>query len=247
MHLTQWVTNRFNRAMLKSTDWLRAGLPGYCAFCLAPGVCSSGWCHECFHGLPWNNKGCLRCKDPLTSTSYPQDQSLCGHCMTSPPAYTVTVAELLYQGPIIELLHDFKFNASSRAGTLIAELMLTRPPPALGDALLPVPMYPARARERGFNQAHWLASQLGRRLELPVVSAASTQHLPSQRSLNRRQRMANMVGAFRVSSVLPAHVTIIDDVVTTGATGHALAVAALEAGAERVDIWAAARTPLDKS
>jgi len=35
-------------------------------------------------------------------------------------------------------------------------------------------------------------------------------------------------------------------VVTTGSTGDALARAALEAGAKRVDIWAAARTPLGK-
>jgi predicted amidophosphoribosyltransferase len=50
-----------------------------------------------------------------------------------------------------------------------------------------------------------------------------------------------------VDTEMPAHVTIIDDVVTTGATGHALATVLLEQGAKRVDIWAAARTPLQKS
>ena len=247
MHLTRWVHNRLNRTAVKSSQWLRVGLPGYCAFCLAPAAVGRDWCCECFNDLPWNNAGCVQCKEPLSSTPLHKPQTLCGHCLTNPPAFKTTTAELLYQGPVIELLHDFKFNASPRAGNLIVELMLANTPTSLGSVLLPVPMFSARARERGFNQAYWLASQLGRRLELPVASALSAKHLPSQRSLNRRQRMANMLGAFSVATSLPSHVTIIDDVVTTGATGHALALAALKTGAERVDIWAAARTPLDKS
>ncbi|BCA91720.1 hypothetical protein HMSLTHF_14950 [Vreelandella aquamarina] len=108
-------------------------------------------------------------------------------------------------------------------------------------------MYPGRAKERGFNQAQWLAERLGDRLDLPVMQAHCIKRLPSQRSLNRRERQQNLAGAFMVDTEMPAHVTIIDDVVTTGATGHALATVLLEQGAKRVDIWAAARTPLQKS
>lgn len=160
--------------------------------------------------------------------------------------HTATI-ELLYQGPIIALVHDFKFHASSRAGHLLVELMLAAKPQSLGDALMPVPMCMTRAKARGFNQADWLARELGRRLNVPVIHALSNKQLPSQRTLNRRQRLANMAGAFKVTHSLPAHITIIDDVVTTGATAQALALAAQRAGATRVDIWAAARTPLDKS
>ena len=79
-----------------------------------------------------------------------------------------------------------------------------------------------------------------------LMTARRIKDAPSQRTLNRRQRVANLAGAFVFESPPPAHVVIVDDVVTTGSTGHALAQAALEAGAERVDIWAAARTPLGK-
>ncbi|WP_404378065.1 ComF family protein [Vreelandella aquamarina] len=130
---------------------------------------------------------------------------------------------------------------------LLVELMLSRRPTKLGNALLPVPMYPARAKERGFNQAQWLAERLGGRLGVPVIQARCVKHLPSQRSLKRRERQHNLVGAFTVEAPMPAHVTVIDDVVTTGATGHALASVLLAHGAKRVDIWAAARTPLQKS
>ncbi|WP_249976580.1 ComF family protein [Vreelandella olivaria] len=197
--------------------------------------------------LPWNTEGCLQCKEPLKDRRLPYIQRICGHCLTNPPAFKATTAELLYQDPIIELIHDFKFNFSPRAGTLLVELMLANAPIALGDVLLPVPMFRSRARARGFNQAHWLANQLGQRLNLPVINAVCTRRLPSQRSLNRRQREENLLGAFQVQGPLPDHVTIVDDVVTTGATGQALAVAALSAGAKQIGIWAVARTPLDKS
>ena len=124
--------------------------------------------------------------------------------------------------------------------------MVLTPPPTQADALLSVPMHPAHARTRGFNQSQWLAERLSRHLDIPLVSAKRVKDSPSQRTLNRRQRAANLVGAFVFETTPPAHVLIIDDVVTTGSTGHALARAALEAGAERVDIWATARTPLGK-
>ncbi len=98
-------------------------------------------------------------------------------------------------------------------------------------------MHPSKARERGFNQAQWLAVQLGKRLHLPVLEAECHKRLPSQRSLNRAERQRNLTGAYRVEGPLPEWVIIIDDVVTTGATGHALALASLAAGATRVDVW----------
>lgn len=237
MYLKRWTA--------KASGWFQSGLPGYCAFCLSPEQNSEGWCRECFEGLARNTNACSQCKEPLGRAAH--HQSRCGHCLTNPPAFTATTAELLFEGPVRALVHDFKFNASPRAGMLLVELMLSFRPESVGEALLPVPMHPSRARERGFNQAHWLASQLAQRLERPVLEALCVKSLPAQRSLNRRERARNLAGAFRLQGAPPAHITIIDDVVTTGATGHALASIALQAGAQRVDIWAVARTPLEQN
>ncbi|WP_244208630.1 ComF family protein [Vreelandella andesensis] len=172
-------------------------------------------------------------------------QRVCGHCQEQPPAFTAATAELLFDGPIRELIHDFKFNASPRAGMLLVELMMAKAPSFLGEGLLPVPMHIARARQRGFNQSQWLAEQLGKRVKLPVIRAECIKRLPSQRTLNRKERAKNLVGAFCIDKgPLPSHLTIIDDVVTTGATCQALAEEALSAGAKRVDVWTVARTPL---
>lgn len=233
MYLKRWLQ--------RGGQWLKRGMPGYCAFCLAPAVEGRGWCNCCITELPWNLQSCEQCGDPVANP-----QSLCGHCLVDPPAFTATSVGLLYQGAVKALVHDFKFNASPRAGMLLYELMLLTSPVDKGDAFLSVPMMPSNARARGFNQSHWLAEQLGKSFDVPLVKAKRIKDSPSQRTLKRRERMANLAAAFVIEASLPAHVVIIDDVVTTGSTGHALAKAALEAGAERVDIWAVARTPLSK-
>jgi len=222
--------------------WLKGGLPGYCSFCLSPASAGQGWCATCLCELPWNLYACRQCAEPVAHGT-----SLCGHCLIEPPAFSTTQACLLYQGPIKQLVHDFKFYGSPRAGTLLAELMLLTPPVTQSDALLPVPMTAIHARTRGFNHSHWLTEQLSRQLGVPTVIAKRVKDAPSQRTLNRRQRAANLTNAFVFESPPPAHLLIIDDVVTTGSTGHALATAALKAGAQRVDIWAVARTPLGTS
>ncbi|PRY65732.1 ComF family protein [Vreelandella songnenensis] len=222
---------------------LRKALPGYCAFCLASTEPGQGWCTTCLVELPWNVKPCTHCADPLRE----RDQSLCAHCLQEPPPITHTQAALLYQAAIKELIYDFKFNAFPRAGMLLVELMLKAMPRHPGAALLAVPMHPKRARERGFNQAQWLAEQLSRRTGLPLLQAECHKLVVAQRTLNRQERAANLRGAFRMAKdthPLPAHIMLVDDVVTTGATGNALADVVLDAGAERVDMWAVARTPL---
>ncbi|SDN07398.1 ComF family protein [Vreelandella arcis] len=227
--------------------WITAGgnavkraLPGYCAFCLSPLRGGDSWCSACFDQLPWNWPACSRCGDEITDSR----QALCGHCVTKWPAFDTAHVALRYQSPINALVRDFKFNARPRAGMLLCELMMASLPTPSFEALVPVPMTPERARERGFNQAQWLATELGQRSGLAVFEVQRTRQGPSQRRLNRQARFANLTGAFMVKTPPPAHVAIVDDVVTTGATAHALALALRRAGAQRVEVWAAARTPL---
>ncbi|SNY95962.1 ComF family protein [Halomonas sp. hl-4] len=230
----------WKRWIAGSSDIVKRALPGYCAFCLAPLEGHASWCSACYEQLPWNQPACPRCGDELAG----DHQTWCGHCLSKRPAFEAAHVALHYQFPINALVRDFKFDAKPRAGMLLCELMLASLPSPPFDAILPVPMTPERARDRGFNQARWLAAELGRRSGVPMFEVERTKQGPSQRRLNRQARFANLAGAFVVNSPPPAYVGIVDDVVTTGATAHALALALRRAGARRVDIWAAARTPL---
>jgi ComF family protein len=116
--------------------------------------------------------------------------------------------------------------------------------PETPDVLVPVPLGRARERERGFNQAALVAERLGERLGIRVrprwlVRLRAT---APQSELDADARRKNVTGAFAApSTVAGAHVAIVDDVVTTGATVAECARALRRAGARRVGVLAVAR------
>ncbi len=154
---------------------------------------------------------------------------------------------LRYEGDVARLMQRFKFHASPRAGTVLLELLergLPQEALAWPQALVPVPLHPQRARERGFDQAGWLARRLARRYRLALHRAQRLNHTRSQRGLDRAERYRNLRNGFLVEGGLPSRVALLDDVMTTGATLDALAQACRAAGAREVEAWAVARTPL---
>ncbi len=224
---------------------LRQALPGRCSFCLAPGERDRPWCEACFESLPWNLPACPNCAEPQPPGSLAGKR--CGHCLTRPPLFIRSRVPLRYEDEVARLMQRFKFHASPRAGNVLLELFeLGLSPEALAwpEALIPVPLHPRRARERGFDQADWLARRLALRHGLALTRAQRRQHTRSQRGLDRAERYRNLRGGFVVKGTLPSRVALLDDVMTTGATLDALAQACLAAGAREVEAWAVARTPL---
>ncbi|GAA0581229.1 ComF family protein [Halomonas salifodinae] len=220
---------------------LRHALPGRCAFCLGPAGRQAPWCHDCLLALPWNLPACPRCGEPQPGQGLGRP---CGACLRRAPAFDLTRAPLRYEGEVSGLIRAFKFHASPRAGSVLLELFwrsLSTPPV---EALVAVPLHDRRARQRGFNQAQWLARRLAARLDLPLIEAGRVRDTLSQRGLDRPARRANLRRAFRVEARLPARIALVDDVMTTGATLDALAMACRQAGAEVIEAWTLARTPL---
>ena len=224
---------------------LRISMPGHCAFCLGMTRAGSAWCQPCFETLPWNMAVCPVCAEPQVSLALAGHR--CGHCVTRPPAFLATQAPLCYQEEMLQLMQRFKFSASPRSGHVMLKLFEQGVPAAVlawPQALISVPLHPKRARERGFDQADWLARRLAARHGLPLITARRRQHTRSQRGLDRSERYHNLKHGFEVTTQLPPRVALFDDVMTTGATLDALAQACLVAGAQEVQAWAIARTPL---
>jgi ComF family protein len=141
-----------------------------------------------------------------------------------------------------------RMNLIRLLGNLLADALLSADgavPAEQPQAILPVPLHPARLRQRGYNQALELARVVGRRLSIPVdaSSCQRTRATRAQSELEERQRLQNIRGAFATTGRLPRHLAILDDVVTTGATVSELARALHRGGCERVDVWTLARTP----
>jgi ComF family protein len=112
------------------------------------------------------------------------------------------------------------------------------------DLLVAPPLTRARLRERGFNQALELAKTVGRELGVAVAieGLRKVRETAPQPSLGGKARRRNLRGAFACrTSLAGAHVAIVDDVLTTGATADAVARVLKGAGAARVSLWTVAR------
>ena len=214
-----------------------------CLVCAEPGADGLDLCAECLASLPWNRHACRCCGLPLA-----QAADHCGRCLKSPPPFAGTQAVLRYEFPLDRLLPRFKFHGDLAAGALLGTLMVrglaAAPRP---QALLPVPLHPARLRERGYDQALELARALSAADGPPVCRDRlfRVRATAAQSRLGAGSRRRNVRGAFavRAGSPLPAHVALVDDVMTTGATVRECARTLLAAGVRRVDVWVMARAP----
>ncbi|MCR5210562.1 MAG: ComF family protein [Lachnospiraceae bacterium] len=106
------------------------------------------------------------------------------------------------------------------------------------DAIVPVPMYAAKQRSRGFNQAEVLAKALGEELGLPVMNSLVKRvkkTLP-MKMLSPAERSANLKNAFIIGhfDVKLRKILVVDDIYTTGCTSDAVAEVLKAAGISEV-------------
>jgi ComF family protein len=155
-------------------------------------------------------------------------------------------APVAYEGPAQGLVRALKFRGATRgADAMAAQIAAGAPREWLaGDrALVPVPLHPARARSRGYNQAAVLAAALARRTGLELADCLErTGPRTTQVGRDRSQRLTGIGGSVRLETVAPPSAVLVDDVITTGATLVACARALLDAGTTSVVAVGYART-----
>jgi ComF family protein len=211
-----------------------------CALCA--GACESLVCEACALALPRIANACAQCGIPL-----PMGDRMCGLCLRDRHAFDDAFAAFEYRFPIDRLVQRFKYAGDLALGRWLAdnlaEIASRREAP---DLVVATPLSATRLRHRGFNQALVIAGHVARtlRLRCEVEAVAKARDTPPQEGLDRRERLANLRDVFTCSRQLAgAHVALVDDVITTGATADAIARALRVAGASRVSVWAVARTP----
>ena len=168
----------------------------------------------------------------------------CPHCLDLNPAFSRAVCAFRARGHIRQIIHEIKY---ARCPFLIDDLVAAAVEDPLfrrhlaGSHLIPVPLHHTKLSERSYNQAQRIAQSLcthipGCTWSHSLIKIKST---PSQTLLNRTERRRNVAKAFAANPA--AHFSpniryvIVDDVLTTGATLHACAIALSKAGAIHID------------
>ncbi len=201
-------------------------------------------CRSCQDKIPYNHPPfCLKCSRHL-KTAVPE--GLCPDCRKHPPDFDSAWGCTLYEGPMKDLIHAFKFqNKTSLRKTFrhIARTFLTRYRVSLEgfDHLLPIPLTSTRQRERGYNQALLFAKELSQILNIPCVADQLLRpgHGARQSDLREKERWTNIQGAFRINPLSTAtgkNILLVDDLLTTGATASEAARTLRSAGAGKIGL-----------
>ena len=218
-------------------------LPSQCAVCHAwP---SRPVCDACVARFAPQMPRCVTCAVPV-----PAGVPRCGECVRHPPPLDACVAACAYVWPWPSHIGAFKFQGQAGWAAPFAILMRSAPwvEPAIEqcDLLMPMPLSPARLRDRGFNQALELARRLSPGKTDPGL-LLRTLDTPAQSGLTRAERLRNLRGAFAVEPLRAAEVqgrriVLVDDVMTSGASLFAAAQVLRNAGAVHLTGLVLART-----
>jgi len=206
---------------------------------------------------------CTRCGDAMGMESArfaaAMGVSECTMCRLAPPQFDRAVAHANYEDEMRRMLHLLKFEGMRGiAEYVLGDAMAAAALKLRGDAadelvVVPVPLFGAREKMRGFNQAKVLAEVMMKRLRrlepewtlrLDGQALSRVKDTRALYALNPTQRRASLKGAFHVAdgeAVRGREVLLIDDIMTTGATARECARVLKRAGAVKVWVVTAAR------
>jgi ComF family protein len=207
-------------------------------------------CPECLESLVRiTSPLCPSCGIPFVSRV--EEDHLCGDCIRKRPHFDALAAPFLYEGAIMDAVHQIKYNGRTYIARSVGEMATSLAKERFGDTkgflMMPVPLHPKRLRERGFNQslviARAIASNLG--TEVDFLSLRRIKYTQPQTGLKKAERRRNVRGAFGLAGqpdLKGKTVMLVDDVATTGSTLNECAKVLKKSGCEKVFCLVLART-----
>lgn len=177
---------------------------------------------------------------PLDSDS----SIICGECIKDEPAYRSVRTFGLYKDPLKKAINLLKYHNMKRLSKPLSEMILQMEIP-YADAVIPVPLYKDRLRQREFNQSALLAKFTAKNsgMSLIVDCLVKVKDTIPQVGLSSRERRKNIRNAFGVENkelIKGKVIIILDDVITTGATVRECSRVLKNAGAANIYVMALA-------
>lgn len=228
-------------------------LPSFCLACDKPLGPSTDllFCPDCCEKLHTIQSPLCPCCGRVYLVA-PGNDHHCGVCLATPRHFSRARALFLYEDPLKEVVHRFKYQGKTACLPSFAAFAKNLPQLAEVDGadwIVPVPLHPRRLRERGFNQALLLARAFFPK-DRRVVTNLLVRSRPTepQTNFNGAARRTNLKNAFYVAkphTVAGKKVLVVDDVFTTGTTVNECARVLKKAGAAEVMVLTLARVKED--
>lgn len=229
-----------------AADWL---YPPVCMACGAATGQGRHVCWDCQSRLAWiTEEYCVRCGDPISGMS--GRDFVCSSCNDEEPDFEAARSVARFVPPVDGLLRAFKYGQAVFLRAELAEWLYACVCTHYGrihfDSVTAVPLFPARERERTYNQSALLAQRVAARMKVPFEGRVvrRVRATLTQTRLTAVARRKNMAGAFA-----PMHpqwlrgrtMLLVDDVMTTGSTVRQCARALKAGGVARVYVATVAR------
>jgi ComF family protein len=198
-------------------------------------------CDLCLNSIKKNIPPfCIKCGRHIEGV----DKMVCDSCKDKTYYFDRAFSAFVYEGPIKELLHQFKYNGKDFLGKFLAEMLIEfintyQLEIKKFDFVVPVPLHSAKLRQREYNQAEVLATYIAKNFHLTLLKDAlyKIKNTPSQTELDAQRRMENIVGSFKINpkiNLKEKDILLIDDILTTGATTSEIAKIIKLSGAKKV-------------
>lgn len=198
-----------------------------------------GLCDKCSFDL--NENYCLRCGRHKVGIG-----DFCGECADQTMHFDEARSSVVYDDDAKSVIWRLKYGSAKYLARTMAQYLL--------DTLLTtdwefdcftfVPIHKKRARKRGYNQAELLAQALSDLTTTPcILLLQKTVETKNQARLSRDERITNLAGSFAPVTTPPAHVVLVDDVLTTGSTVGECAKVLKRSGAKIVYVLTFASVP----
>lgn len=256
------ISFRLRRGVVRrASGWLNAGwraavdivYPPSCIACQAATGEAQALCPTCWGEMRFIERPyCERLGTPFAVDL--GDGMVSPAAIADPPVFARARAVCRFDGTARELVHRLKYGDRTDLALTMGRMMTQAGRELLpqADVIVPVPLHRFRLWTRRFNQAAALAQVVAQRSGVPLapLALARVKRTRQQVGLTRAQRADNLQGAFKVPpaarpQIEGRRVLLVDDVLTTGATGNAAARALLRGGARTVDILTFARVVAD--
>lgn len=185
---------------------------------------------------------CRKCSRPLKD----ERKDICKTCLKYHHYFDKAFSSCLYDQTLQKLLHSFKYGNKVALRHLFSHLIydfINRHNLSFKhiNLIIPIPLHNTRRRERGYNQAQLIGKELSQNLSIPLSNniLKRSRHTRNQAVVSVKERWTNIQGAFKIEhskELKNANILLIDDLLTTGSTASAAALALKSAGVSNVEI-----------